>query len=141
MKIVVDTNVFVSALLWGGIPACLFRLARISEIRICASEAILAELEKTLNKPKILVKCQSLGFRVSDLMNATRELVEVYSVSAINIPSLRDIDDNIIIATAIASQADIIITGDRDLLVFQEYQNLSILTVRDFLEEYFPEYL
>ncbi|NER07176.1 MAG: putative toxin-antitoxin system toxin component, PIN family, partial [Okeania sp. SIO3C4] len=111
------TNVFISAWLWGGIPAHLFRLARISEIRICTSEAILVELENTLNKPKIQVKCQSLGFSVGDLMDGTKELGEVYSISTINIPELRDADDNIIIATAIASQADVIVTGDRDLLV------------------------
>ena len=71
----------------------------------------------------------------------TKELAEVYSVSTINIPELRNADDNIIIATAIASQADVIVTGDRDLLVLQEYQNFSILTARDFLEQYFPENL
>lgn len=69
MKIVVDTNIFVSGWLWGGIPARLFRLARTHQLIICASEAILAELENTLNKQKLQAKLQSLGFTVNGLMN------------------------------------------------------------------------
>jgi uncharacterized protein len=139
MKIVVDTNIFVSGWLWGGIPARLFRLARTHQLIICASEPILAELETTLGKQKLQVKLQSLSFTVNGLMTGTRQLVEVYPISTINLPELRDPNDNMILATAIAADADAIVTGDRDLLVLQEYEGIPIVTAREFLDRYFPQ--
>lgn len=88
MRVIIDTNVFVSGWLWGGIPARLFRLARNSQLRICASEQILAELQNTLSKQKLQAKLQSLGFTVDSLMMGTRVLVEVYPISEINVPTL-----------------------------------------------------
>lgn len=139
MKIVVDTNIFVSGWLWGGIPARLFRLARTRQLIICASEAILAELENTLNKQKLQGRLQSLSFTVNGLMSGTRELVEVYPIFTINVPELRDANDNMILGTAIAAGADAIVTGDLDLLVLQEYEGIPIVTAREFLDRYFPE--
>ena len=138
MRVVIDTNVFVSGWLWGGIPARLFRLARNSQLIICASEPILAELQNTLSKQKLQVKLQSLSFTVDSLMSATRVLVEVYLIADINVPTLRDPNDNMILATAIAADADAIVTGDLDLLVLQEYQGIVIVTARDFIDHYFP---
>ncbi|MEZ2276879.1 MAG: putative toxin-antitoxin system toxin component, PIN family [Microcoleus sp.] len=139
MKIVVDTNIFVSGWLWGGIPARLFRLARTHQLIICASEPILTELETTLNKQKLQAKLQSLSFTVNGLMSGTRELVEIYPISTVNVPELRDVNDNMILGTAIAAGAEAIVTGDLDLLVLQEYEGIPILTAREFLERYFPE--
>ncbi|MEG4507268.1 putative toxin-antitoxin system toxin component, PIN family [Microcoleus sp. F6_B4] len=139
MKIVVDTNIFVSGWLWGGTPARLFRLARTHLLIICASEPILAELETTLKKQKLQARLQSLSFTVNGLMSGTRELVEVYPISTINLPELRDPNDNMILGTAIAAGADAIVTGDLDLLVWQEYEGIPIVTAREFLERYFPE--
>ncbi|MEG5042025.1 putative toxin-antitoxin system toxin component, PIN family [Microcoleus vaginatus GB2-A3] len=139
MKIVVDTNIFVSGWLWGGIPARLFRLARTRKLIICASEPILAELENTLKKQKLQARLQSLSFTVNGLMSGTRELVEIYPISTVNLPELRDANDNMILGTAIAAEADAIVTGDLDLLVLQEYEGIPIVTAREFLERYFPE--
>jgi uncharacterized protein len=139
MKIVVDTNIFVSGWLWGGIPARLFRLARTHQLIICASEPILTELETTLNKQKLQAKLQSLSFTVNGLMSGTGELVEIYPISTVNLPELRDAKDNMILGTAIAAGADAIVTGDLDLLVLQEYEGIPIVTAREFLDRYFPE--
>jgi uncharacterized protein len=124
---------------YGEVSARLFRLARARQIIICASEPILAELEKTLSKQKLRGKLQSLGFTVEYLISGTGELVEVYPISAINVPDLRDRNDNMILATSIAADADVIVTGDRDLLVLQEYEGIAIVTAREFLDRYFPE--
>jgi predicted nucleic acid-binding protein len=53
------------------------------------------------------------------------------------VPELRDPDDTIVLATAIASQANAIITGDLDLLILGEYQGIQIMTANDFLQQYF----
>lgn len=139
MKVVLDTNIFVSGWLWGGMPDRVLNLGENHLINVCASEALLNELQATLSQDKFGSKFQILGVTVNDLMQGIRELVEVYPISAINVPDLRDPNDNIILATAIAAHADVIVTGDRDLLVLQEYEGIAIVTARDFLSRYFPE--
>ena len=61
MKVVLDTNVWVSAWLWRGLPNNLIYLARREEIQICISESLLAELENTLSYKKLQQKIQSLN--------------------------------------------------------------------------------
>ena len=139
MKVVLDTNIFLSGWLWGGIPDSILKLGEDRLINICASEAILNELQSTLSRNKFRSKLQILGVTVSDLMAGVRYLVEVYPISEINVPDLRDRNDNMILATAIAAGADVIVTGDLDLLVLQEYQGIVIVTARDFIDRYFPE--
>ncbi len=50
---------------------------------------------------------------------------------------IRDPDDPSVLATAIAAQADAIITGDNDLLILEEYRGIQIMTANDFLQKYF----
>jgi putative PIN family toxin of toxin-antitoxin system len=95
MKIVLDTNIWVSPWLWRGIPGNLIRLARSGKISICISEALLAELENTLSYQKLSQKIQSLNFTEEQLMIGTRELVQVYPVTKLNLPELRDPNDRL----------------------------------------------
>ena len=137
MKVVLDTNVLVSAWLWRGLPNNLIYLARREEIQICISESLLAELENTLSYKKLQQKIQSLNLSKEQLMIGTREITYIYPTEELIVPELRDPDDTIVLATAIAANAEVIITGDRDLLILQEYQNIQIMTATDFLERYF----
>ena len=139
MKVVLDTNIFLSGWLWGGTPDLVLKLGEDRLIDICASEVLLNELQATLSRNKFRSKLQILGVTVSDLMAGVRYLVEVYPISEINVPTLRDPNDNMILATAIAADADAIVTEDLDLLVLQEYEGIIIVTAREFLERYFPE--
>ncbi|MEH1776662.1 MAG: putative toxin-antitoxin system toxin component, PIN family [Nostoc sp.] len=54
-------------------------------------------------------------------------------------PQLRDLDDTVILETAMAANAEVIITGDLDLLVLTAFNAISILTPQEFLNWYFPE--
>jgi len=137
MKVVLDTNVWVSAWLWRGLPNNLIHLARREEIQVCISESLLAELENTLSYKKLQQKIQSLNLTKEQLLIGTREITYIYPIEELVVPELRDPDDTIVLATAIAASAEVIITGDRDLLILQEYQNMQIMTATDFLEQYF----
>jgi len=139
MKVVLDTNIFVSGWLWGGLPDRVLKLAEVYLITVCASEKLLNELQSTLSQDKFRSKLQTLSINLNGLMSGTRQLVEVYPISTINFPELRDPNDNMILATAIAADADVIVTGDQDLLVLQEYEGIPIVTTREFLERYFPQ--
>ncbi|MBP0039056.1 MAG: putative toxin-antitoxin system toxin component, PIN family, partial [Roseofilum sp. SID1] len=106
MKVVLDTNVWVSAWLWRGLPGQLIALARNQQIYICSSPALLAELKMTFSYEKLQQKIQSLEFTPEELLRGTEELVTVYSISELDVPELRDRDDRVVLATALAAEAD-----------------------------------
>jgi putative PIN family toxin of toxin-antitoxin system len=133
MKVVLDTNLWLSAWLWQGLPQTLIELARERKILSCTSLEILQELEKILGYPKLQKKLSSISFTKEEIMIGTKEISIIYSILPLEVPELRDPNDVIVLATAIASQADIIVSGDKDLLILGQYQDIPILTAKDFL--------
>jgi hypothetical protein len=73
----------------------------------------------------------------NDVISLIRESVILYPITELFVPELRAPDDSIVLATAIAAQAEVIITGDRDLLVLKDYQETKIMIAKDFLQQYF----
>lgn len=136
MKVVLDTNVWVSAWLWRGLPGQLIALARNNRIVLCSSPALLEELKITLSYEKLQQKIHSLDLTVEELLMGTEELVALYSIVPLDVPELRDSNDLIVLATAIAAEADAIITGDKDLLTLSAFENIPIMTVNNFLQNY-----
>jgi hypothetical protein len=136
MKVVLDTNIWVSAIIWGGIPDQILLLREQQKITIAMSQELLNELESTFNKRKLIPKLQALGLTVPTIINLIQESVIFYPIQKLNVHELRDADDNIILATGIAAESDVIITGDQDLLILFEYQGIAIRTAKDFLNEY-----
>lgn len=137
MKVVLDTNLWVAAWLWRGIPQRLIELAQERQIISCASLEILQELKKVLSYPKLQKQLSLIAYNQEDILMGTKEISIIYPIETVNIPELRDSDDTIILATAIAAQANVIISGDKDLLTLTTYQNISILNVKTFLNLYF----
>lgn len=93
MRVVLDTNVWISGWLWGGIPGQLIIMAANQQITIFASEDLLSELESSLLRGKLQSKIQSLGATVQILVSRTRQLVELSPVAPVDVPQLRDQDD------------------------------------------------
>lgn len=137
MKVVLDTNLWVAAWLWRGIPQRLIELAQERQIISCTSLEILQELKKVLSYPKLQKQLSLIAYNQEDILMGTKEISIIYPIETVNIPELRDSDDTIILATAIAAQANVIISGDKDLLTLTTYQNISILNVKTFLNLYF----
>ena len=137
MIVVLDTNIWVSAIIWGGIPDEIISLQEQRKIEIASSRKLLSELENTFNKKKIQTKLEALQLTTSSAISLVYDSVNIYPIEELIVPELRDPDDTVVLATAIAANAEVIITGDRDLLVLQEYQNMKIMTATDFLEQYF----
>ena len=137
IKVVLDTNLWVAAWLWRGIPQRLIELAQERQIISCTSLEILQELKKVLSYPKLQKQLSLIAYNQEDILMGTKEISIIYPIETVNIPELRDSDDTIILATAIAAQANVIISGDKDLLTLTTYQNISILNVKTFLNLYF----
>jgi uncharacterized protein len=134
MRLVLDVNVWISGLLWQGVPKQIIGLARSRAVTVFVSEPILSELEEVLVRAKFQSKIRSLGITSQDLINLVRQLSEVCVPISVNVPNLRDPDDAVILGTAIAAKAVMVVSGDLDLLVLEEFTGIPILNPTDFLD-------
>jgi putative PIN family toxin of toxin-antitoxin system len=127
---VIDTNIAVSALLWGGRPRELLRLAaNVAVVQMFSSPALIAELQRVMDYPKLQKKVQATGLTAASLTFHYRSILTV--VEPPTVPNIveRDPDDNQVVAAAIAARADAIISGDDDLLALGEAAGVPVLSV------------
>lgn len=128
LKVVVDTNIFISALIFKG-PArdFIYKLIR-QDLLIVISDYIIAEVNEVLQREKFHEK-QILY----SLWNLIQKDVEVIKIkSKITTTILRDPKDHPILQTAIKSRAEFIITGDDDLLSLKSWENIRVINMKDF---------
>ncbi len=138
MRIVLDVNVWISALLWGGLPSQFLHLSRQHKIIIFISESLLEELEITLQRNKFKNQLNKRNHTVEYLIAITQGFSQKCPNIYLNVPELRDSKDNHILATALSANAEVLITGDQDLLVLNNFQDIKIMKPTDFLNFYFP---
>ena len=129
MKVVFDTNVLVSALVFPGGRGeeALLRIVHERD-ELVVSKSILDELLEVLARkfardPEELSRTAVL---VADLATVVK--------SARRLTVLKDLADNRILECALAVQAAVIVTGDKALLALGEYRGIRIITLRDYLE-------
>ncbi len=127
MRLVLDTNIVVSGLLWGGVPRQVLDLAQSGRVKLFTSSIMLEELLDVLERDKFASLLSSQAITASFLMQHYGALAN--AIIPHSIPrTVRDIDDDIVIATAVAANADLIVTGDDDLLSIGAYQGIDIVT-------------
>jgi putative PIN family toxin of toxin-antitoxin system len=131
-RLVLDTNVYISGLLWTGIPHGLIRLAEATDVTLVTTPAIMEELREVLGRPKFRLRIRTLQTSVSELMESLLSIVEVVQDLPIEPVIKRDPDDDKILACAIAAQADWIVSGDDHLLSLKRYKGIPIATPRQF---------
>lgn len=132
-KVVLDVNVWVSALLWGGKPAEIVKAAEDGKVAIVASEEIVGEISQVLNYPKLRKVYQAAGLRHKDLVEAVLKVVKFVEVSKrVSVVVEHPADDKFI-ECALAANADYIVSGDRHLLKIGGYQRTRVLSVSEFL--------
>ena len=130
-RFVVDTNVLISALLFKtSVPFQAIELAEKQGI-ILYSEATLNELEQVLNRKKFN-KYLSLEDRQVFLLKfiSSSQLVSITE----NITVCRDEKDNKFLELAVSGNANVIVTGDLDLLILNPFQAVEILTPDMFID-------
>lgn len=115
MRLVLDTNVVASAMLWDGPPRLLLQAAREKRVDLFTSTPMLAELTDILGRRKFAPKIAASQFTVDQLVDHYAQLAALVRVAPL--PRIApDPDDDVVIATAIAARADLLVTGDRALL-------------------------
>jgi len=128
-KIVLDTNVFVSALGWEGKPRRIFRYCIEGRCHLFISQAIILETVKVLSYPKF----NFTRFQVDELLALIAEMATFVEPDfTLNIIST-DPSDNRILECALAAECRCIVTGDKHLLDLENFQNIQIVTPDAFI--------
>jgi putative PIN family toxin of toxin-antitoxin system len=129
MRIVADTNVFISALMFGGLPGRFLDLALRGRFALVTSNALLDELDEKLRGKFAVSESDARAIRAKIESHATVVDPE-FELHAV--PD--DPDDNRVLECAIAGKATMIVTGDRHLLRIGRFEGIAVVHVREFLE-------
>jgi uncharacterized protein len=115
MRVVLDTNTVVSALLWGGLPYRLMQLAQAGEIELVTSPALIAELAEVLERSHLKPRITAQNISPEQLLVQYQSFA--LSVVPPSVPAViaADPDDDQVLACAVAGNADLIVSGDRHL--------------------------
>lgn len=130
IKVVLDTNVFISALFWKGAPHDVFRKILEGAILNFTSPKILEEL-----KERLLIKFKLPAEKVREFLEVIIFNSQiVYPKKKLNVVR-KDPSDNKIIECALEAKASFVISGDEHLLEIKEYKGIKIITPREFLSQ------
>ena len=130
MKIVIDSNIFVSSFFWGGHPREVFERVINGLDELFINDEIKKEIFSVMSSSKFAVKISEIEDYI--------KIIEKYSIN-IELKDTpksisRDKDDDKILQCALDGNAEFIITGDNDLLVLKEYKTIKIIKPKNYLE-------
>lgn len=128
LRIVADTNVYISALNFAGTADEVLALGRAGAIRIFISQPIIDEMSGVLAR-----KFRWTPARVREAVRAVRGFAVLVSPGEPITVVREDEADNRILECAVAAQADAIVTGDQHLLKLTRFQDIVIVSPRGFL--------
>lgn len=127
MRAVVDTNVLISGLLWRGPPHTLVLRIREGALTLVSSPVLIAEFADVINRPKFKAILARIGTDPKQAVASFRRVAEIVDPSPLRLPVSRDPDDDAVLAAAVASRADFIVSGDADLLTLVAYRGIPIV--------------
>lgn len=127
--VVLDTNVFISALVFGGTPRLVTDLIAQKTIIVVFSEEILTELRRI-----VAAKFPRAQQQILQLERLLRYYGRLVQLGSVEVTACRDPDDNKFLETALLGQADYLVSGDNDLLEMTCYEGIPIIKPAAFLE-------
>ncbi|MBN1857744.1 putative toxin-antitoxin system toxin component, PIN family [Candidatus Bipolaricaulota bacterium] len=127
MRVVADTNIVVSGLLWHGLPRQILDAARDNVITIFSSISLLAELEEVLQREKFASRLALAGIEARELVLGYAALSTLVEPESIEPVVLADPDDDVVLACAVAAEAEAVVSGDNHLLELNSYREIPIL--------------
>jgi putative PIN family toxin of toxin-antitoxin system len=132
IKVVLDTNIYISGILFAGKPREVLDLAIKGKIHVFISPDILSELRDVLSIKKFCFSPERVDIIIREIESITTMVNPAKKYSIVS----HDSDDNIIIDCAMESRVEYIITGDNDLLCLNKYKSITIINPALFIEEY-----
>lgn len=130
MRIILDTNVLVSGVFWSGPPFKILELWRDKKVHLITSPEIIVEYQRVAIE--LAEKFQTVA--IDPLLSLIVASSEIYIPPDLPSQVCKDPDDDKFIACAIASRADFVISGDKNLLATSGYQGVKTIKPREFLK-------
>jgi len=136
LKAVLDTNILVSGIILDkGLPHRIFKAWEEGRFLLVSSKVLIDELRRVLEYQKIK---QKYSLKSSQIRRVVLNVYR-YSVFVENPPVVNVVDtdpaDNHVIAAAWSGNADVIVSGDEDLLAIRSFRGIRIMTAREFVSE------
>lgn len=131
MNIVLDTNIIISGVFFGGLPRKIIEAVSYKKFTACASPEIINEYYEIIDE-MIKRKQGHINNHVLNLLVQNMNIIN--PLSSINI--CRDPDDNKFLECAVDAKALYIVSGDKDLLDIKNYDEVKIITAKEFCEAY-----
>ena len=128
MRVVFDTNVLVAALLWRGVPHKLLQRVRDGDVVLVTSPALLEELDDVLRRTKFAAILTKAETSAAGLLSTVRLLAALIEPTPLDSPVCCDPGDDQILALAGSAGADLIVSGDNDLLRLGSFAGIAIVT-------------
>lgn len=129
VRAVLDTNVFVSALLGKGSPTRLYEAFKQGSFWLVSSKELIAELAEVLLRPELAISAADI--KIAFRLLRRRALI-IQPTHRINV--CRDPSDNLVLECALSGNSDWIVTGDKDLLVLHPFRGIRIVSPTSFLK-------
>jgi len=132
MKLVFDTNIFISSFFWGGNPRKLITRIIDGKDTLYVSNEILREVFSVMARPKFNVNHRQIIHFIDSIEEISYRVTLLGIIQGV----CRDSDDDKILECAVLGNVDFIISGDNDLLSLGKFQEISILTASEYIEKY-----
>lgn len=134
LRLVLDTNVLISAFFWEGNEADLFRKIEQGKVSLFISNEILKEIEDVLNKPKFKEALIKAGITRDQVIQKIISLSHIIIGNKLNINICIDKKDNKFLECAEHAKADYIVSGDKDLLILKKYKNIKVINSSEIIK-------
>mgnify|MGYP003525425025 FL=1 len=131
IKLILDTNVFISGIFWSGTPAKILNAWYEKKIKIVCSLEILDEYSRVSD---ILSK-KYPSVDMEPFINLMIRDAELFTPIKLKTPVSRDPDDDKFIAVALAANCHLIVSGDNDLLSVTGYKDIEIINPSEFVKK------
>jgi len=128
LKIVLDTNIYISAAIIGRVCEEILRICRFGNTEVFISDDIIIEIETKL-KEKFFWNDKQIGLFKENIL----EFTNIIKITDKIIYIKDDADDDKILECAISSESDYIISGDKHLIKLKSFRNIKILRPAEFL--------
>lgn len=130
---VLDTNIFVSALIAGGVPLAALESTRLGKSRLLITTEIVAEIQRTLERPKFAPHFQRRETQPHLFISAYTALARYVTPVPVTDCPIQDKHDLKFIECAVAGDADVIVSGDHHLLELKAHKKTAVVTPAELL--------
>lgn len=133
MRVVLDTNTVVSGFLWDNAPRGLIEAAVDARIQIFTCAVLIEELAGVLPRRKFAQRLAQKQLSISALIERYSALAEIVEPATLSGPVSPDPDDDVVLATALAAHAELIVSRDKHLRNLKHFHRIPILNATDAL--------